>query len=76
VEEENVKLYQHQLDDTNNQFQTGTVSNFEVLRQGVPRERPAEPDHGAQQLPDRDRAAAPVARDARIRALPGGRRAT
>ena len=32
VEEENVKLYQHQLDDTRNQFETGTVSNFEVLR--------------------------------------------
>ncbi|HEY5228423.1 MAG TPA: TolC family protein [Opitutaceae bacterium] len=35
VEEDNVKLYQHQLDDTNNQFQTGTVSKFEVLRAKV-----------------------------------------
>jgi len=35
VEEENVKLYQHQLDDTKNQFDTGTVSNFEVLRAKV-----------------------------------------
>jgi outer membrane protein len=35
VEEENVKLYQHQLDDTKNQFETGTVSNFEVLRAKV-----------------------------------------
>ena len=31
VEEENVKLYEHQLEDTKNQFDTGTVSNFEVL---------------------------------------------
>jgi outer membrane protein TolC len=35
VEEENVRLYQHQLDDTKNQFETGTVSNFEVLRAKV-----------------------------------------
>ncbi len=35
VEEENVKLYQHQLDDTKNQFESGTVSNFEVLRAKV-----------------------------------------
>ncbi len=35
VEEENVKLYQHQLDDVRNQFETGTVSNFEVLRAKV-----------------------------------------
>jgi outer membrane protein TolC len=35
VEEENVKLYQHQLDDVKNQFETGTVSNFEVLRARV-----------------------------------------
>jgi outer membrane protein len=35
VQEDNVKLYQHQLDDTNNQFTTGTVSKFEVLRSKV-----------------------------------------
>jgi outer membrane protein TolC len=35
VEEENVKLYEHQLEDTKNQFDTGTVSNFEVLRAKV-----------------------------------------
>lgn len=35
VEEENVKLYQRQLDDTKNQFESGTVSNFEVLRAKV-----------------------------------------
>ena len=35
VEEDNVKLYQHQLDDTNNQFTTGAVSKFEVLRAKV-----------------------------------------
>jgi outer membrane protein TolC len=35
VEEDNVKLYQHQLDDTNNQFSTGSVSKFEVLRAKV-----------------------------------------
>ncbi|HEY4989803.1 MAG TPA: TolC family protein [Opitutaceae bacterium] len=35
VEEENVHLYQHQLEDTKNQFDTGTVSNFEVLRARV-----------------------------------------
>jgi outer membrane protein len=35
VEEENVKLYQHQLDDTKNQFESGAVSNFEVLRAKV-----------------------------------------
>jgi outer membrane protein len=35
VEEDNVKLYQHQLDDTNNQFEAGSVSKFEVLRAKV-----------------------------------------
>ena len=35
VEEENVHLYEHQLDDTKNQFEAGTVSNFEVLRSKV-----------------------------------------
>ncbi len=35
VDEENVKLYQHQLEDTKNQFQAGSVSNFEVLRAKV-----------------------------------------
>jgi outer membrane protein len=35
VEEDNIKLYQHQLDDTNNQFTTGSVSKFEVLRAKV-----------------------------------------
>jgi outer membrane protein len=35
VQEENVKLYQHQLEDTKNQFTSGTVSNFEVLRSRV-----------------------------------------
>lgn len=35
VEDENVKLYEHQLEDTKNQFATGTVSNFEVLRAKV-----------------------------------------
>lgn len=35
VEEENVKLYDHQLEDTKNQFEAGTVSNFEVLRARV-----------------------------------------
>jgi outer membrane protein TolC len=35
VEEENVQLYEHQLTDTKNQFQSGTVSNFEVLRAKV-----------------------------------------
>jgi outer membrane protein len=35
VEEENVRLYQHQLEDTKNQFESGTVSNFEVLRAKV-----------------------------------------
>lgn len=35
VEEENVKLYEHQLEDTKNQFDTGSVSNFEVLRAKV-----------------------------------------
>jgi outer membrane protein TolC len=35
VEEENVRLYEHQLADTKNQFTTGTVSNFEVLRAKV-----------------------------------------
>ncbi len=35
VEEENVRLYEHQLEDTKNQFEAGTVSNFEVLRAKV-----------------------------------------
>jgi outer membrane protein len=35
VDEDSVKLYQHQLEDTKNQFQAGTVSNFEVLRAKV-----------------------------------------
>jgi outer membrane protein TolC len=35
VEEENVHLYEHQLGDTKNQFETGSVSNFEVLRAKV-----------------------------------------
>jgi outer membrane protein len=35
VEEENVRLFEHQLEDTKNQFATGTVSNFEVLRAKV-----------------------------------------
>jgi outer membrane protein len=35
VEEENVRLYEHQLEDTKNQFESGTVSNFEVLRAKV-----------------------------------------
>lgn len=35
VDEENVQLYQHQLEDTKNQFQAGSVSNFEVLRAKV-----------------------------------------
>ncbi len=35
VDEENVTLYQHQLEDTKNQFTSGTVSNFEVLRAKV-----------------------------------------
>ncbi|HMD61186.1 MAG TPA: TolC family protein [Opitutaceae bacterium] len=35
VEEENVRLYEHQLEDTKNQFASGTVSNFEVLRAKV-----------------------------------------
>jgi len=35
VEEENVHLYEHQLSDTKNQFDAGTVSNFEVLRAKV-----------------------------------------
>ena len=35
VEEENVRLYEHQLADTKNQFTSGTVSNFEVLRAKV-----------------------------------------
>ena len=32
VQEENIQLYQRQLADTQNQFETGTVSNFEVLQ--------------------------------------------
>jgi len=35
VEEENVTLLQRQLDDEKNQFETGSVSNFEVLRARV-----------------------------------------
>ena len=35
VDEESVELYEHQLEDTKNQFQAGTVSNFEVLRARV-----------------------------------------
>lgn len=35
VQEENIKLYEHQLEDTKNQFTSGTVSNFEVLRARV-----------------------------------------
>ena len=35
VDEDSVRLYQHQLEDTKNQFQSGTVSNFEVLRAKV-----------------------------------------
>ncbi len=35
VDEENVRLYEHQLEDTKNQFEAGTVSNFEVLRSRV-----------------------------------------
>jgi outer membrane protein TolC len=35
VQEENVRLYEHQLGDTKNQFETGSVSNFEVLRAKV-----------------------------------------
>jgi len=35
VEEENVHLYEHQLADTKNQYESGSVSNFEVLRAKV-----------------------------------------
>jgi outer membrane protein len=35
VEEENVHLFEHQLGDTKNQFESGSVSNFEVLRAKV-----------------------------------------
>jgi TolC family type I secretion outer membrane protein len=35
VQEENVELYRSQLRDTQNQFRTGSVSNFEVLRAKV-----------------------------------------
>jgi outer membrane protein TolC len=35
VQEENIKLFQRQLDDVQNQFHAGTVSNFEVLRARV-----------------------------------------
>jgi outer membrane protein len=35
VQEENIKLYEHQLTDSKNQFEAGTVSNFEVLRAKV-----------------------------------------
>jgi len=35
VAEEDVQLYEHQLADTKNQFTSGTVSNFEVLRAKV-----------------------------------------
>jgi outer membrane protein len=35
VQEENLKLYQRQLSDSQNQFHAGSVSNFEVLRSQV-----------------------------------------
>lgn len=35
VQEENVKLFQRQLNDVTNQFNAGAVSNFEVLRAKV-----------------------------------------
>jgi outer membrane protein len=35
VQEENIHLYEHQLEDTKNQFTSGTVSNFEVIRARV-----------------------------------------
>jgi outer membrane protein TolC len=35
VAEEDVRLYEHQLEDTKNQYASGTVSNFEVLRAKV-----------------------------------------
>jgi outer membrane protein len=35
VGEQTVQLYTHQLEDAKNQFQSGTVSNFEVLRARV-----------------------------------------
>ena len=35
VQEENIGLFQHQLSDSKNQFEAGTVSNFEVLRAKV-----------------------------------------
>ncbi|MGH7994960.1 MAG: TolC family protein, partial [Opitutaceae bacterium] len=35
VQEENVQLFRHQLGDSRNQFQAGTVSSFEVLRARV-----------------------------------------
>ena len=75
VEEENVRLYEHQLEDTKNQFESRDgVQLRGPARKGVPRERPAEPDHGPQRLPNRGRAAAPVARRAGIRCVSGGRR--
>ena len=35
VQEENIKLYERQLSDAQNQFHAGSVSNFEVLRARV-----------------------------------------
>jgi len=35
VQEQNIELFQRQLQDTENQFHAGTVSNFEVLRAQV-----------------------------------------
>ncbi|HZZ59477.1 MAG TPA: TolC family protein [Opitutaceae bacterium] len=35
VQEDNIRLYQRELSDTRNQFQAGSVSNFEVLRARV-----------------------------------------
>lgn len=35
VQEDNIKLYERELSDTRNQFQAGSVSNFEVLRARV-----------------------------------------
>ncbi len=35
VQEENIRLFQRQLSDVQNQFQAGSVSNFEVLRARV-----------------------------------------
>lgn len=43
VQEENVELFRHQLGDTRNQLQAGTVSSFELLRAQVSLAN-AEPD--------------------------------